>query len=240
MQNDTPETTHAGSASPVAGGARRRITKYNLVAGQSVNRLAAISDGVFGVAMTLLVLNLAVPAQNAMIDGKPVRIWTDGLLLKALGQVAVHLVPYVMSFMTLGIFWVGQQTQLNFLVRSNCDLTWLHLGFLLAVTLMPFSTALLAAFPFLRTAVVLYWLNIVLLGAMLYATWSYAVRAKLAEDEALDELTNAVRRRIAIAQALYAFGALLCIFSTYLSIAVIFLVQLNYVIAPRIRLLYRL
>lgn len=57
--------------------------------------------------------------------------------------------------------------------------------------------------------------------------------------EAPAELTNALLRRIIIAQALYAFGALLCVLNTYLSIGVIFLVQLNYVIAPRNRLLYR-
>ncbi|HEX6800312.1 MAG TPA: hypothetical protein VF116_21550 [Ktedonobacterales bacterium] len=59
-------------------------------------------------------------------------------------------------------------------------------------------------------------------------------------DEANETITGALLRRIVIAQALYAAGALLCAVSTYLSIGAIFLVQVNYVIAPRIRLLYRL
>ncbi len=53
-------------------------------------------------------------------------------------------------------------------------------------------------------------------------------------------MSSATERRIVIAQALYAFGALLCVVNTYVSIVFIVLVQLNYVIAPRIRLLYRL
>jgi hypothetical protein len=53
-------------------------------------------------------------------------------------------------------------------------------------------------------------------------------------------MRSAVERRIVIAQALYALGALLCVVNTYWSIAFIVLVQLNYVIAPRIRPLYRL
>ncbi len=60
------------------------------------------------------------------------------------------------------------------------------------------------------------------------------------KEDMTAEICSALERRIIIAQALYAFGALLCVVSTYLSIAVIVLVQLNYVIAPRIRLLYRL
>ena len=51
-----------------------------------------------------------------------------------------------MSFVTLGIFWVGQQTQFNHLNRSERQLTWMHLAFLFGVTLLPFSTRLLAEF----------------------------------------------------------------------------------------------
>lgn len=145
-----------------------------------------------------------------------------------------------MSFMTLGIFWVGQQTQLNQLARSNRNLTWIHLIFLLAVSLTPFSTALLSAFITYRLALVVYWLNIFLLGAVLFVSWRYAQRAGLLKDETTEELRSATERRIVIAQALYAFGALLCVVNTYASIVFIVLVQLNYVIAPRIRLLYRL
>jgi len=48
-----------------------------------------------------------------------------------------------MSFVTLGIFWVGQQTQLDHLERSSRSLTWIHLAFRLELTIIPFSTALL-------------------------------------------------------------------------------------------------
>jgi uncharacterized membrane protein len=51
-----------------------------------------------------------------------------------------------MSFMTLGIFWVGQQTQLNHLARAHRSLAWILIAFLFAVSLMPFSTTLRAQF----------------------------------------------------------------------------------------------
>jgi len=75
---------------------------------------------------------------------------------------------------------------------------------------------------------------------VLLAAWRYAVRAKLVADTTTDAMRVAVERRIVTAQAFYAVGALLCVVSTYLSIAAIVLVQLNYVIAPRVRGLYRL
>jgi uncharacterized membrane protein len=91
-----------------------------------------------------------------------------------------------------------------------------------------------------RTALVVYWLNIVALGATLWWGWQYVRRADLLKSDAPAGIDSAVMRRIAVAQSLYAFGAILCAFSTYLSIAFIILVQINYVIAPRIAVLRRL
>lgn len=68
----------------------------------------------------------------------------------------------------------------------------------------------------------------------------YAQRAQLMKDEVTAEMRSANQRRIVIAQALYAFGTLLCVFSTFASIAFIVLVQLNFAIAPRIGRLDRL
>ncbi len=210
-------------------------TYYNRIAGQSLERLAALSDGIFAVAMTLLVLDLRVPVSTISQS-----IIHEQDLLSALTRLGPNILPYFMSFLTLGIFWVGQQTQLNNFTRINRHLTWLNLVFLLAVTLTPFSTGLLAAFITFRLAIVVYWLNIVLLGSMLFISWRYARHAQLLKDEVTEEIFAANQRRIVIAQSLYAFGALLCIINTYVSIGFIVLVQLNYAIAPRFGRLDRL
>ena len=118
-------------------------TPYNRIAGQSVERLAALSDGVFAVAMTLLVLDLRAPAAAAAIH-------SEHDLWRALVELSPRLLMYMMSVMTLGIFWVGQQTQLNHLRRSDRSLTWIHLSFLFVVTVTPFSTARLAEYTAYR------------------------------------------------------------------------------------------
>jgi TMEM175 potassium channel family protein len=200
-------------------------TSYNEIAGRSVERLAALSDGIFAVAMTLLVLDLRVPAVEAIHSGQD--------LQHALLAISPQIVMYMMSFMTLGIFWVGQQTQLNFLVRSHRSLAWIHMVFLFAVTLTPFSTRLLAEFIVYRTALIAYWLNILLLGGSLYFSWNCAKGLGLVKTDIPAEVPGAIQRRILVGQSLYAFGALLCIFSTYWSIAFIVLVQLYYAISPR-------
>jgi len=198
---------------------------YNRVAGQSVERLAALSDGIFAVAMTLLVLDLRVPASEA--------VHTEYALWSALVSLAPRLVIFLMSVMTLGIFWVGQQTQLNHFARTDRNLAWIHIAFLCAVCLIPFSTSLLADYTHYRVALLVYWFNILLLGVTLYWSWSYATRALFITDDALEDIHPAVVRRIVIAQSLYAGGAALCFLNTYYSIAAIVLVQVNYAIAPQ-------
>jgi len=202
-------------------------TSYNRIAGTSVERLAALSDGIFGVAMTLLLLELRIPAKEL--------IHNEGDLWRALGGLAPHLLVYLMSFITLGIFWVGQQTQLNHLMRLDRDLTWIHLAFLFTVTLLPFSTRLLADFMEYRAALLVYWFNILLFGSALYAAWGLATRNELVKHDLPVEVRDAICHRIISAQVLYAFGALLCVVSTYLSIGVIVFLQLNYAIAPLLK-----
>jgi uncharacterized membrane protein len=204
---------------------------YNKVTAQSVERLAALSDGIFAVAMTLLVLDLHGPAREA--------IHSEQALWGALAAMTPQGVAYLMSFLTLSIFWAGQQAQLNHFEHSDRQLTWIHLLFLFAVSLMPFSTRLLAEFITFRTALLAYWANILLLGVVLYVSWRHATRASLIRAGTPIEVGKAVERRIVVAQILYAVGAALCIVNTYVSIAAIVLVQLNFAVAPRVRWLSR-
>ena len=155
-----------------------------------MERLAALSDGVFAVAMTLLVLDLRAPAVDAIHSDQE---------------------------------------------RSDRSLARIHIAFLLFVSILPFATTLLAEFPEYRVALLAYWLNILFLGAALYFNWVCAAGTGLVKSDMPAHVSSAIKKRIVIAQALYAFGALLCVVNTYWSTALIIAVQLNYAIAPRFR-----
>jgi uncharacterized membrane protein len=207
-------------------------THYNTLAGGEVGRIAALSDGLFAIAASILVLDFHTP--------EPADIHSETELLRALAASAPRLLPWLLSLLTLGIFWLGQQTQLNQVERSNRDLAWLHFVFLAVVTVLPFSTRLLADFIEYRTAFLVYWFNIVLLGASLYAAWVCAERANLIREEARGDISRAVKRRVVVAQSLYAIGALAGLINVTLGITLIMLIQLNYAIGPRLPILSRL
>lgn len=208
---------------------RKRLevpTLYNQIQGRNVERLAALSDGIFAVAMTLLVLDLHIPAAR--------QVHSERELCAALAALGPQWIAYGMSFITLGIFWAGQQTQLNHIEEGSRDLTWIHLGFLFAITFMPLSTRLLAEFITYRSALLIYWFNILVPGAMLYWSWAHATHHALIKEDTPGEVRKSICRRILIAQFLYAVGAALSAIHTYVSIGEIVLVQLNYAIAPRL------
>lgn len=204
-----------------------REQSYDQFAGQNTERLAALSDGIFAVAMTLLLLELHVPSKAD--------IHNEAELWRVMAALWPQFLVYLMSFITLGIFWVGQQTQLNYFARSDRRLTWIHLAFLFGVTLLPFSTRLLAEFISYRPALLAYWVNVLFLGVMLYLSWGRVTRLGLLKADIPAEIQMVMRWRIVSAQMLYAFGAMLCIFSTYWSIGFIILVQLNYTFGPQLK-----
>ena len=199
------------------------MTSYNKISGQSTGRIEAISDAVFGVAMTLLVLEIKEPEFTGHTSDKE--------LANAFLELMPKFLVYFLSFITAGIFWVGQSAQFKYIKSSDRNITWINLLFLLFVSVLPFSTAFLGDHISFKFSILLYWLNIFLLGIMLYINWEYANKHNFISEEMKATVYGPVKRRIVTAQALYFAGALLCFVNIYLSIAVIIAVQLNYAFA---------
>jgi uncharacterized membrane protein len=189
-----------------------------------VDSLATLSDGVFAIAMTLLVLDLKLPATEA--------IHQERELQAALIALAPRFLMFITSFLTLGIFWIAQRTQLGYLSHGDRHFAWAQIGFLACASLLPFSTTLLAEFAGLRTALLVYWLNLFMLGALLYLSCAYADRANLVTDKDSIRLHAAMKQRIVVGQALYALGALLSFVSSYLALGFILFLQINFALAP--------
>jgi uncharacterized membrane protein len=206
---------------------------YNQVAiERSLDRIGALSDGMFAIAMTIIVLEIRVPA----IDEHSNKGVADALVL-----LAPRFLTYVLSFLTLGIFWNAQHTQLNYVARADRHFAWLQLAYLAVVALLPFSTSLLAEFIDVTLAFGVYWINLLALGIMLYVVWAYADRAGLVTSGTTREISRALKRRIVSYQALYFLGFLLSLpFGTIPGIVFVVLVQLNSAIAPRLPILSRL
>jgi len=197
---------------------------YNQISGQNIQRIEALSDRVFAVAITLLGLDIGVPVREHINSEKDLMI--------GFGKLMPKLLSYLLSFMTLGIFWTAHSSIFHFIKKSDRNLNWINLAFLLFVTLTPFTTAFLSEYIEFRFAVGIYWLNLFLIGMMLNRVMDYADKHNFINSELVEksEIKQAMMRRARLAQTLYACGALLCFVSTYLSITVLILVQFYFVL----------
>ena len=150
-------------------------THYNTLAGEEVGRIAALSDGIFAIAARILVLDFHTP--------EPADIHSEAELLRALAASAPRLLPWVLSSLTLGIFWLGQQTSsasLSVRIATSHGCIFFFSRSSRCCRSQPGSWPISSTY---RTAFLVYWVNIVVLGACLYATWVRIPpeRAKLIE-----------------------------------------------------------
>ena len=143
-----------------------------------LERLILFSDAVFAIAITLLVLEIRVPDIDRHVA-------TDALLLHSLNELIPKFVGFFISFFIIGLYWTIHHYIFGFVVNYTLRLKWINLLFLLAVVLMPFSTAFYSEYVvrLLKLPVIIYVVNIVFLGAMNFILWKYvtAPHRKLTE-----------------------------------------------------------
>jgi len=151
---------------------------------EGIGRILALSDGVFAIAMTLLILEIAVPAPGV----------TD--LPKALLRLWPHYLAYVLSFVVIARFWVAHHVSFRLIARYDGVLVWLNLLLLMFVSFLPFPTAVLGAHNGEPAAAVLYAAAVILTGTASTAYWWYASgRGGLLRSDVGDAQVRALRAR---------------------------------------------
>jgi uncharacterized membrane protein len=147
--------------------------------GLQTGRLEAFSDGVFAIAITLLVLDIVLPAGAGRH------------LLRSVADLWPSYLAYVASFSTIGALWLGHNAITEYLDRVDTVFVRLNLLFLLFVAFLPFPTRLFAEYigrnsPE-RVAVTIYGLTLLLASTLLLTLWRYALRARLVRPDTADE-----------------------------------------------------
>lgn len=129
------------------------------------NRIEALSDGIFAIVMTLLILEIHVP--NLPHNSPNVEV------VPALIALWPKFVSYIVTFVSLGFFWVGHHTMYHAIRRADRNLLWLNILFFMFVSLLPFSTSVLNAFPQAFVAPFFFGANIAVIGWILFLQWIY-------------------------------------------------------------------
>jgi uncharacterized membrane protein len=193
----------------------------------SRNRIEALTDGVFAVAMTLLVLDIKVPELQPPLA-------TGELPLKLLALWPKFL-SYLISFVILGVYWVGHHIQLSFIRRADRPLLWINVLFLLWVALVPFSTALLSEYAKTRIAIAVYGANLIAIGLTLALHWWYATtEARHVDPDIHPHLVRGAMKRTLMAPVIYLIAIALSFVRAEMSLILYALVPLLYILPGRI------
>ena len=186
-------------------------------------RMEALTDGIFAIAMTLLVLDVHLP--EAVVG-----VHQAHDLFVQVAALWPTLLSFAVSFVILAMFWVAHHTEFRYIKKLDNKLIWLNIFYLLFVALLPFSAALLGEFGKNQTAVVIYGLHLIVMVVIQYFMWSHASSNKNLVEENLDPRINKLAKRLAVvATSAYVLAILLSFLSVDITLVIYALVPLPYI-----------
>jgi uncharacterized membrane protein len=190
-------------------------------------RLNAISDGVFAIVITLMVFQIKIPEIS------------PGQAITELPLALVKLIPdftiLFLSFIILGIYWVGHNNVFLHVLRHDRLMLWLNILFLLIVALIPFPAALLVRYGDAQISVILYALNLAIGGVLLDLIWAYATyNMHLMCDTVQPALIRSFHIRILTGPGLYLL-AIGVSFVSLLAAKILFAVAIFYYLVPTVQ-----
>lgn len=189
-------------------------------------RLEALGDGIFSIAMTIMVIELALPVVNG-------DTWKD--FLSGLNKVGSDFLCYIISFIVLGIMWYGHRMMFEYIGRTNRYFIFLGVLFYMVVCLVPFSTRFLAHETLKWYAIMIYGINLSLCNLTLYAQWCYGInRSTLLERELPDEVKKEAKVLFLISPAVYMVAIIISFFVPWISIGIFIITPVLYLIPNKL------
>jgi uncharacterized membrane protein len=209
---DIGDQTHNRS-----GAAQRRASILPL------DRFSAFSDGVFAIAITILVLELAVPSLSIPLPEALRELWPDFL-------------GYFISFIYIGGIWISHASMTRLMKRGDSVAYGLNLLMLLFVALLPFMTSLMVtrlSGPDVSLATFIYGLNVLIASLALSLMMFYVAREpRLVVDELADDSLKRLYRQRWIAIGVGAFAVILALVAPFVAVALYLVVAVLFLILP--------
>lgn len=165
----------------------------------STKRIETLVDGIFAIAMTLLVLSLTLPQLTSPV--------TNQAISQTLWGMSQQFFTYALSFILLAIFWRINHSQFYLIKKSNQALVWINIVWLLFVALIPFSTNLISDYGYLTVPMIFFNMNLFIIGILYSVNWYYADRKHFI-DESMDQESIDSRKKLNLALPVLALIAI--------------------------------
>jgi TMEM175 potassium channel family protein len=195
--------------------------------GLPTQRIEALADGIFAVAMTILVLELHVPELGREVS--------EAGLLAALEHLWPKALSFVSGFVVLGTLWIGHHFQFNYIRRSTRAILWINIAFLLAISFLPFVIALIGAYGAMRVSCILYGATLVFAMTCLLVQWRYAAGGprRLVGPALPPDVFLGLRNRVLMGMIGYGIGVLFALVAPTVSLICYATTPLLYLLPAR-------
>jgi uncharacterized membrane protein len=193
--------------------------------GLHVNRIESLTDGVFAIAMTILIFDLKTSARGH---------GDSGALLTYLASITGNFIIYIISFFLLGLFWFYYHKQLHRIVRTDDGLVWLNICFLFTVTLVPYTAYLYGAYYSAPLASMIYCANIFLVGLFQLLHWIHAERGDMLDARITAEMRTAMTARSVAVLGCYALAFAIAIVNQYYFFVAYWIIPIALMITTRV------
>ena len=190
-------------------------------------RIEAFSDGVFAIAITLLIIEIGVPHLEDEPPGTTLPQALVGLWPSYLG--------YLISFLQIGVIWANHHNRFRFIERSDHGLLFLNILFLMCVAFIPFPTALLAEYlertaSERETAGVIYAGTLAVTAVFFTLLWLYAAANRLVDRNLDPSLVRAMTRRYLLGTVAYLLVFVLAYVNVAASLILLVILALLFVL----------
>jgi uncharacterized membrane protein len=183
------------------------------------SRIEALSDGVFAIAMTLLVLKLEVPEHQH----------SNEEMLRQLLGLRPQFMAYVITFLIAGGFWFLHHLTFHFIRHVTAFLVWVNLLFLMFISLLPFSAGLMGHLFMHPVSQLFYFGNMLAIALLLNVHWRYAGSRGLLVDPEASEAAR-ITLRIGMTAAVFAICMITAVVSPEYSWAPLWLLVIGFVV----------
>jgi uncharacterized membrane protein len=186
-------------------------------------RLETLVDGIFAIAMTLLVLSLAVPQIPAPVS--------EAALQKSILAIVPNLISMVVSFVLLAVFWKIHHKFFKRITYIDGTLLWINVIWLLFIVLVPFSASLTGDYGDLVTSHIIFNLNMLGISTLLFLNWHYAKNHNFIHEKVGKKYID-VTWRVNVAFILIVIVAMILSFiiPQYSSIVYLITIPLEYIV----------
>ena len=187
------------------------------------NRLETLTDGLFAIAMTILVVTIQIPIGP---------IHTADLFVQTTSEIIPKFAVYFLSFLLLAVFWVDHH--MFYLVKKiNFTLLWINIFWLMFIALLPLSTSIIAQFPQHQLAQLIFDFNLLFIGLFFYLIWRYSVANELISKK-VEPYYPYIKKSLLIMPIVISGAITTSFISPRWSMVVLFLIPVLFVVGRKI------